>query len=63
MCYMAIFSSARVTDFERVSRRYCAQRISSFLASLMCGWRQATEGRRWGKDWAEKKLGWSVELA
>jgi DDE family transposase len=34
--------SAKVMDIEKGSRRYCAKRMSSFLASLTCGWTLAT---------------------
>jgi hypothetical protein len=37
--------SAKVMDFERGSRRCCGERMSSFPASLTCGWTPATEER------------------
>jgi hypothetical protein len=37
--------SAKVMDFERASRRCCIEHRSDSLASVIFGWRRATEER------------------
>jgi transposase len=49
----------------RASRRCCIEHRSDSLASLICGWRRATVGRRrarigWRRPWAGAWIWWSV---
>jgi transposase len=37
--------SAKVMDFEKGSRRYCARRTSDFPVSLTCGWTPASAAK------------------